>query len=110
MIVPSVSSPAAPDGGREKFCGSVRSVAGVSRRHLLARTASRALARDHDAAFEDLPAPDTPGLAAVEGAGQARRPHGAVGAEALRELQLGRALGEPQLRVLDPARQRPAGW
>src|SRR3954454_8811494 len=109
MIVVSVSGPAAPTGEREKFCGSVRSVAGASRRHLLAGTASRSLAGDHDAAFEDLAAPDTPRLAAVEGAGQARRPHGAVGAEALRELQLGRALGEPQLRVLDAARQGPAG-
>src|SRR4051795_7042596 len=102
MIVPSVSCPAPPAGGREKFCGSVRSVADASCRHLLARAAPRALARDHNAAFEDLAAPDAPRLAAVEGAGQARRPHGAVGAEALRELQLGRTLGEPQLRVLDP--------
>src|SRR3954453_11156758 len=109
MIVPSVSAPGAPFGGRGTFCGSVRSVAGASRRHLLAGTASWSLALDHDAAFEDLAAPDTPGLAAVEGAGQAGRPHRAVGAEALRELQLGRALGEPQLRVLDPARQGPAG-
>src|SRR3954449_4813978 len=105
MIVPSVSSPATPTGGRGTFCGSVGSVAGASRRHLLSWAASRSLARDHDAAFEDLAAPDTPGLATVEGAGQARRPHGAVGAEALGKLQLCRALGEPQLRVLDPARQ-----
>src|SRR4051794_13596294 len=103
--IPAVWIPAVPAGGRETFCGSVRSVAGASRRHLLARTASRSLAGDHDATFEDLAAPDTPWLATVEGAGQARRPHGAVGAEALGELQLGRALGEPQLRVLDPARQ-----
>src|SRR4051794_1496483 len=105
MTIPSVSNPVAPVGGREKFCGSVRSVAGVSCSHLLARAAPRSLARDHGAAFEDLAAPDAPGLAAVERAGQARRPHGAVGAEALGDLQLGRALGEPQLRVLDPARQ-----
>src|SRR3954451_21887173 len=105
MIVPSVSSPALPAGGRETFCGSVGSVAGASRRHLLPWTASRSLARDHDAAFEDLAAPDAPGLAAVQRAGQARRPHGAVGAEALGTLQLGRALGEPQLGGLPPARQ-----
>src|SRR3954468_6187607 len=106
MVVPSVSAPGAPLGGRGRSCGSVRSGADASCRHLLARTASRSLAGDYDATFEDLAAPDTPGLAAVERAGQARRPHRAVGAEALRELQLGRALGEPQLRVLDPARQR----
>src|SRR3954451_24552627 len=97
MIVPSVSRAEPPPAGRGRSCGRARRVAGVSCRHLLARAAPWALARDHDAAFEDLAAPDTPRLAAVERAGQARRPHRAVGAEGLGELQLGRALGEPQL-------------
>src|SRR4051794_41548688 len=104
MIVPSVSN-AGPARGRGTFCGLVRSVADTSCGHLLAGTAPRSLARDHDAALEDLATPDTPGLAAVQCAGQAGRPHRAVGAETLGKLQLRRALGEPQLRVLDPARQ-----
>ena len=50
--------------------------------------------------------PQTPqGSAAVQGACQAGVPDRAVGAEALGELELRRRLGEPQLRVLDPARQ-----
>src|SRR3954462_2808449 len=106
MIVPSVSSRGPPPDGRGTFCGSVRPVAGASCRHLLARTAPRALARDHEAAFEDIAAPDAPGLAAVERAGQARRPHGALGAVGLGLLELCWVLGEPQFRVLDPARQR----
>src|SRR4051812_11914074 len=53
-----------------------------SRGHLLAGTAPRSLARDRDAALEDLAAPDTPGLAPVQSAGQAGRPHRAAGAEA----------------------------
>src|SRR3954453_472421 len=105
MIVPSVST-LGPARGRGTSCGSVRSVVLASCGDLLAGPAPRSLARDHDAALEDLAAPDPPGLAAVQRAGQAGRAHRAVGAEGLGELQLRRALGEPQPRVLDPARQR----
>src|SRR5215211_3686844 len=107
MIVPSVCGPG-PIGARGTSCGWVRWVAGAargsllvavlgsgldaSRGDLLAGAAPRSLARDHDAALEDLAAPDTPGLAAVQRARQARVAHRAVGAEALRTLQLGRAL------------------
>ena len=64
------------------------------------------LRADRRAALEDLAAPDAPRLAAVEGAGEAGVANRAVGAEALGELELRRRLGEPQVRVLDPARQR----
>src|SRR3954452_21545418 len=105
MIVPSVSIPGSR-GARGTFCGSARWIAVVSCGHLLAGTTPRTLARDDDPALEDLAAPDTPGLAAVQGGGQTGRSNRALGAEALGTLQLRRALREPQLRVLDPARQR----
>src|SRR3954454_23987171 len=74
----------------------------------LARTSARALAGDDDPVVEDLAAPDTPRLTAVERAGQAGGPDGALAAEGLGLLQPGRALGEPQLGLLDPAPQEPA--
>src|SRR6266536_3102038 len=70
----------------------------------LAGTSPRALAGDHVPALEDLPAPDSPGLATLEGAGEAGETGRAVPAVLLGQLQVGRVLGEPQIRVLDPAR------
>src|SRR5688572_25038282 len=77
----------------------------ASRGNLLAGASPRSLPRDDRATFEDLTAPDTPGLGPVQGAGQTGVPQRTVPTEALGELQLGRALGEPQIRVLHPARQ-----
>ena len=55
---------------------------------------------------EDLAAPDAPGLGPLEkSTGQAGLAHRAVGAEGLGQFELGRGLGEPQPRLLHPARQ-----
>src|SRR5215218_2017814 len=66
----------------------------------LAGTPTRALARDHDALHEELTAPDAPRLAALEGAVEAGVTHGAVGAQSLGVLHVGRGLGEPELCVV----------
>jgi hypothetical protein len=54
---------------------------------------------------EQLSAPDAPGLTPLQSSGEAEVPHGAVLAQRLGELDVGRRLGEPQLRVVDSARQ-----
>src|SRR4051794_5325459 len=80
----------------------------VSRGHDFPGTAARPLPRDDGAAFEDLAAPDAPRLTPVQRAREAGVPDRAVTAQDFGLLELRRALGEPQLRVRLPARQRPA--
>ena len=75
----------------------------------LAGPAPRALAGHDDAGDDELPAPDAPRLAALEGTGEARLAQGAGDAEGLGGLDVGRRLGEPQVGVLRPARQGRAG-
>src|SRR5215475_8493685 len=70
----------------------------------LARAATRPLARDDHAVVEDLATPDTPRLAAVESTSKALDPDRAVDAERLGEFELGRRLGEPQVRIESAAR------
>src|SRR5580704_12445320 len=66
----------------------------------LDRTAASTLMRHDRAADQQLAAPDTPGLAALERAGQARDPGPASPAHRLRPLHILRRLGEEQLRIL----------
>ena len=73
---------------------------------VLAGAATRTLARDHHALEEELASPDAPGLTAFECAVEAQRPDRAVLAQRLGELHVAGRLGEPQLRVVDPARQQ----
>src|SRR5436305_8263287 len=79
--------------------------AAFARKWVLARTAPWSLARDHDAGDEQLAAPDTPWLSARDRPGQTRSPQGAGHAQGLRGLDVGRRLGEEQLRVDQPAGQ-----
>src|SRR4051812_17517709 len=72
---------------------------------VLAGTTAGPLARDHHALEEELAAPDTPGLTALEGAVETQGPDRAVQAQGLGELHVDGRLGEPRLRVVDPARQ-----
>src|SRR3954468_24533010 len=80
---------------------------------VLAGTATRTLAGHDDALDEELSAPHTPRLATLEGAVEAECADRAVDTESLRELHVARRLGEPQLRVVHPARKarlvHPAG-
>src|SRR6266545_338129 len=71
----------------------------------LARTAAGPLARDDRATLEDLAAPDSPGLAPLDRAGQALDAQRAVPAERLGQFQLGRGVREPQVRVELPTGQ-----
>src|SRR4051812_25729575 len=71
---------------------------------VLAWAATGPLAGDDDPLDEQLPSPYTPRLLPFDRAGQARRTDGAVGAQGLGVLDVGRRLGEEQLRV-----ERPAG-
>ena len=71
---------------------------------VLPRPAPGTLARHHDSAHEQLAAPDTPRLAPLQRAGQAQVAHRAVPAQRLRRLDVGRRLGEEQIRVPQPAR------
>jgi hypothetical protein len=60
----------------------------------------------HDAALlEDLTAPNTKWFPPVECAGKTHLLHRASGAQRLRELDDGRGLSEPQLRIVDLTRQ-----
>src|SRR4051794_11489850 len=77
----------------------------VAREVLLARTAPGPLARDDRATLEDLAAPDAPRLGTLHGAGEALDAQRAVPAERLGQLQLGRGVGEPQVRVELPTGQ-----
>jgi hypothetical protein len=70
------------------------------------RPAARPFLRDDRAAGEDLAAPDPVGFVSLDCAGQAGRAHRAGPAVCLGELQVGRHVREPQLRVLAVARQR----
>src|SRR5690349_21634663 len=74
---------------------------------LAAGVAPGPLERDDPAALEDLAAPDAARLAALHRAGQARQPQRACLAAELGQLEVGRLVGEPQLRVV-ATRQRLA--
>ena len=78
---------------------------GVAGDVLLARTATGPLARNDRATLEDLATPDAPGLGPLDRTGQALDPQRAVPAERLGQLELGRRVGEPQVRVELAARQ-----
>src|SRR3954447_17870862 len=78
---------------------------GVASDVLLAGTTARPLARNHGATLEDLAAPDPPRLASLDCAGEALGAQRALRAERLRELEVGRRVGEPQIWVVRPARQ-----
>src|SRR3954451_18427877 len=67
---------------------------------LPARVAAGPLERDDPALLEDLAAPDAARLAALDRAGQARPPQRARLAAGLGQLQVGRLIREPQLRVV----------
>src|SRR5215468_5656753 len=71
------------------------------------RAAARRLPRGDRTAVEDLAAPDPAGLTAFERAGEAESADGARPAVRLGQLQVGRQLRKPQLRVLALAWQRP---
>src|ERR1700733_5228932 len=85
-------SPSAPAGSVTDW-----SVGGYSG---LAGAPAGALARHDRTAHQQLAAPDTPGLAALERAGQAGDPGPAAPAHGLRGLHVLRRLGEEQLRIL----------
>src|SRR5664280_1714857 len=72
---------------------------------MLARSPPRALARYDDTGHDQFPAPHAPWLGALHGSGQACRAYRAVRADGLGPLDLGRRLGEEQVRVDLPARQ-----
>src|SRR5205085_12138558 len=78
-----------------------------ARTDLAARVAAGPLERDYPALLEDLAAPDAARLAALDRACQARPPQRARLAAGLGQLEVGRLIGEPQLRVV-AARQRIA--
>jgi hypothetical protein len=71
----------------------------------LAGTTPWTLAWDDDAPNEHLSAPNTPGLLALDRAGQALGPDGAVDTKRLRVLDVLGTLGEEQLRVIATARK-----
>src|SRR4051812_39513566 len=72
---------------------------------VLAGAATRALAGDDDSLDEELSTPHAPWLAALESTNEAERAHRAVDAQGLGVLHIARRLGEPELRVVHPARQ-----
>src|ERR1700730_13797549 len=72
---------------------------------LLAWTATRPLARNNRATLEDLSTPDTPGLGPLDRACEALDLQRAAPAEGLRNLEVSRYIGEPQIRVVLAARQ-----
>src|SRR5512132_1577145 len=77
---------------------------------VLARTPTRTLARDDRAAFEDLPTPNAPRLAAVQRRGQALPSNRAICAQRLGALEIDGAFREPQVGISDMTwhvRQRP---
>src|SRR4051794_38811620 len=102
----SIMFTAIPSGRDESGSrGSHAAELWTSRGNFLPGASPGSLPRDDCASFEDLAAPDTPWLGAVERAGQAGVPYGTVRAEALGQLQLVRPLREPQVGVLYTARQ-----
>ena len=66
---------------------------------LLTGTSAASLVRDHGAIEEQLPSPDTPGLATLEGAGEALIPQGTEAAQGLGDIDMLRPFGEPEVRV-----------
>src|SRR5205085_12604523 len=72
---------------------------------VLARTATRALAGNDDTGNDELATPDAPRLAPGQRLGEAPGPQRAGDAEGLGGLDVGRGLGEEQVRVLGPTRQ-----
>jgi hypothetical protein len=76
---------------------------------VLAGTAAWPLAGDHRSLEEQLSAPDAPRLTSFESTGEAEVPHRAVPAQCLGELDVGRGLGEPQVRVVGSARKQLVG-
>jgi len=73
---------------------------------VLARAPTRTLSGDDYSLQEQLSAPDAPGLSPLQRTGEAEIADGAVQAQRLGELDVGRRLGEPQVRVVDSARQQ----
>jgi len=73
---------------------------------VLAGTAAWPLAGDHRSLEEQLSAPDAPWLTSFESTVEAEVSHRAVPAQGLGELDVGRRLGEPQVRVVDSARKQ----
>ena len=78
---------------------------GIASEVLLARTAPRTLTRHDDTTLEDLATPHAPRLGALECTGEALDLQRATPAEGLRNLQVGRHIGEPQIGVVLAARQ-----
>src|SRR6478609_9971099 len=78
----------------------MRGHAGSGSHGVLARTAAWPLASHDGALDEQLPAPDSPRLLALEGAGEALDARRAEPAERLGELDVLGSLGEPELRVV----------
>ena len=72
---------------------------------LLAGTATRPLARNNRTTLEDLATPHAPRLGALNRTGQALDLQRARPAEGLRNLEVSRGVGEPQVRVVLAARQ-----
>lgn len=82
---------------------------------VLAGAAAWSLVGHDSAVVEDLAAPDAEWFAPVECAGQAFQPGRAVRAQRLRELEVGRGVGEPQVGTVHLTRKREGrastdGW
>jgi hypothetical protein len=92
-------------GDRSGPSGDLNPQDGVASDVLLARTTPRTLPRNHRTALEDLATPDTPGLGALDRTGKALDAQRALHAERLGQLELGRRVSEPQVRVEGAARQ-----
>src|SRR5690349_2258560 len=92
------------DGGHS-WLSAVAVSPGLRGHLVLAGTTTRTLAGDDDALDEELSTPHAPRLATLEGPVQAERADRAVDAQGLGVLHVARRLGEPQLRVVHPARQ-----
>ena len=75
------------------------------RRAVLAGAAAWSFVGHDSAVVEDLPAPDAEWLLPVECAGQAFQPRRAVRAQRLRELEVGRSLGEPKVGTVHLTRK-----
>src|SRR5699024_8933661 len=75
-----------------------------SDRHGLGWSAPGSLARDDPPLVKQLTAPDTPGFAAFERAGETLRSHRAAPAYLLGQLDPGGRVGEEQVRIFGPAR------
>jgi hypothetical protein len=84
--------------------GNFDSQQGVPREVILARTATGPLTRNNRAPLENLSTPDTPRLGPLDGACQALDLERATPAKGLRNLQVSRHIGEPQIRVVLAAR------